>query len=43
MLILPKLAGCVDGNPAKMAFKILNVIMNVRKVGSVPTSSFAYA
>ena len=33
--ILPKIAGCVDENPAKMAFNILNLIMEVRKVGSV--------
>jgi len=30
--ILPSLAGCVDANPAKMAFNILNVIMDVMKV-----------
>jgi len=30
--ILPKIAECVDGNPAQMAFKILKVIMEVRKV-----------
>jgi len=41
LLILPKLAGCIDENPAKMAFKILSVIMDVRKVGRVLANNLA--
>jgi len=39
--ILPSLAGCVDANPAKTTFNILNVIVDVRKVsGTVPASNW---
>jgi len=41
--VLPRIAGCVDENPAKMAFKFLNLIMQVRTVSSVSTSNFACA
>jgi len=37
--ILPSLAGCVDANPAKTAFNILNVIVDVRKVGGTVSAS----
>jgi len=37
--ILPSLAGCVDANPAKMVFHILNAIMDVKKVSDVAPAS----
>jgi len=36
--ILPKMAGCVDENPAKMVFNILSIVMSVKKVRSFPAS-----
>jgi len=38
--ILLSLAGCVDANPAKTAFNILNVIIDVRKVSIPPASNW---
>jgi len=34
--ILPNLGGCVDGNPVKVVFGILSLIIKVRKVSAVP-------
>jgi len=38
--ILPNIGGCVDGNPVKVVFGILSLIIKVRKVSVVPARNW---